>query len=113
MGVIGMKIRFSCLFEGEYEVATEKIVVDSELVLQRNGLGGVRFRERQRQLHERAAGFPVAGADFDSGRFGAALAVAESGACHERNVLPRGFYASLPFGAVAVFAGFEAGRAEA
>ena len=80
MCVVGMKIRFSCLFEGEYEVAAEKIVVNSELVLYGNGLGGVRFGECQCQLYERAAGFAVAGADFDSGRLGVALVVAETGA---------------------------------
>ena len=80
MGVVGLERSFFCFFESKNEVATEKIVVDLELVLHGNGLGGVRFGECQCQLYERAAGFAVAGTDFDSGRLGVALVVAETGA---------------------------------
>ena len=113
MGVVGLERSFFCFFESKNEVATEKIVVDLELVLHGNGLGGICLGECNCQFGECAAGFPIVGADFDSWRFGAALAVAESGACLERELFPCGFDASLPLGGAAVFASLEAGHVKA
>ena len=100
-----------CFLECEDEIASEPVVAEPDFVLECNAFGGARLRECERQLGEGEA-CAVACAEFDFGWFGVAVLVADFGARFERELVPCRFEVSVPFGAVAVFAGFDASCAQ-
>ena len=107
MGVVWRECFCFGLFESEYEIAVEPVAIYANFVLNCNGFGGAGFGKRNHDLGEGGASL-VACSEFELRWIGVDC-VADLGASLDCQMFPCGFERTGPFGAVAIFTGFDAG----